>query len=84
MLWDRCIALGIEARKKLREFGHHFARTGATVQEQWFFDPFVPDVVTIKGSSFTADAIDVAWEDLPTDVIKREQQCWNFHPDSKT
>ena len=23
---------------------------------------------------------DVAWEDLPTEVIKREQQCWTFHP----
>ena len=22
------------------------------------------------------------WESLPTDQIKREQQCWNFHPDA--
>ena len=28
MLWDRCIELGIEARKKLREFGHHYAEHG--------------------------------------------------------
>ena len=28
MLWDRCIELGIEARKKLREFGRHYASTG--------------------------------------------------------
>ena len=28
MLWDRCIELGIEARKKLREFGRHYAKTG--------------------------------------------------------
>ena len=27
MLWDRCIELGIETRKKLREFGQHFARS---------------------------------------------------------
>ena len=26
MFWDRCIELGIEARKKLREFGRHYAR----------------------------------------------------------
>ena len=26
---------------------------------------------------------DVAWEDLPTEVIKREQQCWNFHPEAR-
>ena len=25
MLWDRCIELGIEARKKLREFGRYYA-----------------------------------------------------------
>jgi ornithine decarboxylase len=82
MLWDRCIELGIDARKKLREFGHHFAQTGQGEQEKWFFDPFVPDVVTITGSSHTADVKDARWEDLPTSVIKLEQQCWNFHPEA--
>jgi ornithine decarboxylase len=83
MLWDRCIELGIEARKKFREFSHHFARTGRGAEEKWFFDPFVPDVVTIRGSKFTKDVVDAAWESIPTEVIKREQQCWNFHPGSK-
>jgi ornithine decarboxylase len=82
MLWDRCIALGIEARKKLREFGRHYASTGRNAEEQWFFDPFVPDVVTIEGSKFTEDVTNMAWEDLPTDVLKREQQCWTFDPKS--
>jgi len=82
MLWDRCIALGIEARKKLREFGRHYAKTGRSAEEKWFFDPFVPDVVTIRGSKFTEDATNVAWEDLPTEVLKREQQCWTFDPKS--
>jgi arginine/lysine/ornithine decarboxylase len=80
MLWDRCIELGIEARKKLREFGHRYAKLGRTGQEKWFFDPFVPDVVTVKGSKFTADLTDARWESLPTDVLKREQQCWAFDP----
>jgi ornithine decarboxylase len=83
MLWDRCIELGIETRKKLREFGRHFARTGRDAQEQWFFDPFVPDRVSVRGSAHAADAIDVPWESLPTELIKREQQCWNFHPDAR-
>jgi arginine/lysine/ornithine decarboxylase len=83
MLWDRCIELGIETRKKLREFGHFYEKSGRDAQEKWFFDPFVPDVVTIKGSKFTKDKTDVPWESLPTDVIKHEQQCWNFHPKSK-
>ncbi|HEY6644082.1 ornithine decarboxylase [Povalibacter sp.] len=82
MLWDRCIELGIEARQKLREFGRHYASTGRNSHDQWFFDPFVPDVVTIRGSNFTQDATDVPWEDLPTDVLKREQQCWTFDPEA--
>ncbi len=80
MLWDRCIEVGIEARKKLREFGEHYAQVGRDAQEKWFFDPFVPDVVTIRGSRFTKDASNVAWESLPTEVLKREQQCWVFDP----
>jgi ornithine decarboxylase len=82
MLWDRCIELGIEARKKLREFGRHYASAGRDAQEKWFFDPFVPDVVTIKGSKFTKDVANVAWEELPTEVLKREQQCWVFDPEA--
>ena len=56
----------------------------ATVrEEQWFFDPFVPDLVTIRNSAIAKDATDVRWEDLPTSVIKREQQCWAFDPQSR-
>jgi arginine/lysine/ornithine decarboxylase len=83
MLWDRCIELGIETRKKLRELGHHYANVGKGGEEKWFFDPFVPDVVTIRDSEFINDMTDIPWEDLSTDVLKREQQCWNFHPESK-
>jgi ornithine decarboxylase len=80
MLWDRCIELGIETRKKLREFGEHFTRSGRGPEEQWFFDPFVPDRVSVRGSAHAADVIDAPWETLPTELIKREQQCWNFEP----
>jgi arginine/lysine/ornithine decarboxylase len=83
MLWDRCIALGIEVRKKLREFGAFYARTGQSSEEKWFFDPFVPDVVTIRDSPFTEDVTDLPWEDLPSDVLRQEQQCWTFQPRSK-
>jgi len=83
MLWDRCIELGIETRKKLRELGRHYSRTGRTNEEKWFFDPFVPDVVSIHRSLFMHDVTDIAWEDLPTEVLKHEQQCWVFHPESK-
>jgi ornithine decarboxylase len=83
MLWDRCIALGIEARKKLREFCRYYEENGHSDEEKWFFDPFVPDRVTIRDSSFTEDLENVAWESTPTEVIKSEQQCWNFDPRSK-
>jgi ornithine decarboxylase len=79
MLWDRCIELGIEMRKKLRQIGRRHARA-VEAQEAWFFDPFVPDVVTIRDSKFTPDVVDQPWEELPTEVIKREQQCWSFDP----
>src|SRR4029079_17644597 len=82
VLWDRCIELGIETRKKLREFCSHYEKIGASDEEKWFFDPFVPDVVTLHDSVFAKDVIDEPWENLPTEVIKREQQCWNFHPES--
>ena len=82
VLWDRCIELGIETRKKLRELVHHFQEVGRTTDEQWFFDPFVPDLVTIRNSKFTQDVADFRWEDLPTEVLKREQQCWTFNPQS--
>jgi ornithine decarboxylase len=83
MMWDRCIELGIEARKKFREFGLYFQREGRDDSERWFFDPFVPDVVTIRSSKFTGDVKDVPWESIPTAVIKKEQQCWSFHPEAK-
>lgn len=83
MLWDQCIALGIECRKKFREFGHYYAETGRTAEEKWFFDPFVPDKVTIRNSKVSDDISDKPWESLPTDVLKREQQCWTFHPEAK-
>jgi ornithine decarboxylase len=83
VMWDHCIALGIEVRKKLREIGARYAKEGKGPQEKWFFDPFVPDTVTIKGSKIISDVKDVPWESLPTDVIKLEQQCWSFHPKSK-
>jgi ornithine decarboxylase len=80
VLWDRCIELGIDARKKFRQFKQHYMSTGRSTQEQWFFDPFVPDLVSIKDSPFIGNVENAAWESIPTEVIKREQQCWTFDP----
>jgi ornithine decarboxylase len=83
MLWDRCIALGIDVRKKLRGFVDHYEKTGAGDEEKWFFDPFVPDKVSVTGSKHTSDLTDVRWEDVPTEVLKYEPQCWTFAPEAK-
>jgi ornithine decarboxylase len=40
-----------------------------------FLDPFVPDVVTYEGRT-------VKWEDVPTDVLAREQRFWQLVPGS--
>ena len=39
MLWDRCIELGIEARKKLREFCHYYESTGQVPRRDGFSIP---------------------------------------------
>ena len=38
-----------------------------------FLDPFVPEVVQLNGSK-------VKWEDVPTDVLARDQTCWQLTP----
>ena len=83
MLWDRCIELGIETRKKLRQFGRYYAQTGRDIEERWFFDPFVPDLVSVEPSHGHGEPEDVPWEDVPTEALKREQRYWNFDPGRK-
>src|SRR5437762_14318222 len=75
VLWDRCIELGIDARKKFREFCNDYARTGRRAEEKWFLDPFVLDVVTMQRSRFAEGATEKAGDDRPTEGDKREQEC---------
>ncbi|MCA0325486.1 MAG: ornithine decarboxylase [Proteobacteria bacterium] len=83
VMWDECIALGVEARKKFREIGAYYQKAGASAEEKWFFDPFVPDKVSIKNSVHHKDVEHIAWEKIPTEVITQEQQCWVFDPKAK-
>ena len=78
-LWDDAIRIGIETRKKLRALKTQFTAESTDERKAWFFDPFVPDVVTLKGSKVSPD-LDVPWEDIPTDVLAREQACWALAP----
>ena len=82
-LWDDAIRVGIETRKKLRTLQAQFVSDAKDATTAWFFDPFVPDVVTIKESKFTAPLVSVKWEDIPTDVLAREPACWELAPDAR-
>ncbi len=76
-LWDEAIRTSIEMRKMVRRLKKQFASEQKGV-ESWFFDPFVPDRVSLKNSAHHADVKDVPWEDLPTDVLSQEKQCWEL------
>ena len=52
-------------------------------EKRWFYNPFVPDVVTIKDSEYTKDLVDVPWEDVATDVLVMEQQAWLMREGAK-
>jgi len=82
VLWDDAIRIGIEVRKKLRALKTQFIAAAKDERGAWFFDPFVPDMVTIDESDFTAPFSDKPWEDIPTDVLACEPACWALTPDS--
>ncbi len=83
VLWDDAVRVGIETRKKLRALQTQFVSAAKDASTAWFFDPFVPDVVTIEDSKFTAPLVRVKWEDIPTDVLAREPACWALAPDAR-
>ena len=73
VLWDDTIRLGIELRKKIRAIRREFEEREADPARRWFFDPFVPDRVTVNGEA-------VAWEDVPTDELAANVRHWEFAP----
>jgi ornithine decarboxylase len=73
VLWDDTIKLGIEMRKKLRALKREYETAETASERQWFFDPFVPDVVNVRGHS-------ERWEDVPTEEIARDARYWELSP----
>ncbi len=84
-LWNEAIRTGIDTRKAIRMLRRRFqaedGRPGGA--PPWFFDPFVPDLVTVRGSPHTADLHDEPWENVPTEVLLAEQQCWRLRPGAR-
>ena len=78
ILWDDTIRLGIELRKKIRALQHEFAGGSTSAGKEWFFDPFVPDFVTIDDNFGSTKQI--RWEHVPTDKLATDPKCWELTP----
>jgi ornithine decarboxylase len=82
-LWDEATRLAVELRKVIRSLARRYQAQAGPGSPAWFFDPFVPDVVTVTGSPHTADLHDEPWEKVPTRVLLAEQQCWLLRPGAR-
>ena len=81
VLWDDTIRLGIELRKKIRAVRREFEETEARPERRWFFEPFVPDRVTIADVSREGAVHDVAWDTVSTDLLATDPAYWQLSPD---
>jgi arginine/lysine/ornithine decarboxylase len=84
-LWNDATRLAVDMRKTIRTLRHRYEAEagGPGAPQAWFFDPFVPDVVTVTGSPHTADLHDEPWENVPNAVLLAEQQCWLLRPGAR-
>ncbi len=78
VLWDDTIRLGIELRKKLRAVAREYGQRQGDPARKWFFDPFVPDVVSLPGPD--GEAVPIPWEDVPTDRLAIDPTMWELTP----
>jgi ornithine decarboxylase len=75
VLWDDTVRLGIELRKKVRAIRREFQEKEKDPARHWFFEPFVPDQVTVP------DGRRMAWEEVPTDLLASDARYWELSPD---
>ncbi|MGD0564674.1 MAG: Orn/Lys/Arg decarboxylase N-terminal domain-containing protein [Roseiarcus sp.] len=80
VLWDDTIRLGIELRKKLRAVRREFEEKEKDSARRWFFDPFVPDRVSIPDVASEGGAHTVPWESVSTDQLARDPRFWELAP----
>jgi ornithine decarboxylase/arginine decarboxylase len=82
VLWDDTIRLGIELRKKIRAVRREFEEKEVRPERRWFFEPFVPDRVTIPDVSREGAVHNVAWETVSTDLLATDPSYWQLSPES--
>ena len=80
VFWDDTIRLGIELRKKLRAIRAEFEEKEKDPARRWFFDPFVPDRISIPDAAREGTTHDVAWESVTTDQLARHAYFWELSP----
>src|SRR4029450_11791078 len=73
-LWDQAIRTSIEMRKIFRQLRARYISKDYPDEQRWFFDPFVPHSIDIKGSPHHPDVVGAQWEDISTDVLALERQ----------
>lgn len=78
-LWDEALRMGIDIRKQIRNMAKRYRETESDPRRQWFFDPFVPWTVNTEGHGDHPPMSNTPWEDVPTDVLVNDPQCWMFH-----
>ncbi|WP_316162631.1 Orn/Lys/Arg decarboxylase N-terminal domain-containing protein [Bradyrhizobium sp. SZCCHNRI20481] len=80
VLWDDTIRLGIELRKKIRAMRREFEEKEKDPARRWFFEPFVPDRVSIPDAANPGASHDVAWEAISTDQLATDTALWQLAP----
>src|ERR1700729_2396811 len=80
VLWDDTIRLGIELRKKLRAVRREFEEKEKDPARRWFFDPFVPQRVSIRDAAQEGGVHEVPWESIATDALASNAKFWEFLP----
>ena len=80
VLWDDTIRLGVELRKKLRAVRREFEEKERDPARRWFFDPFVPQRVSIRDAAIEGATHEVPWESVSTELIARDPRYWALAP----
>jgi ornithine decarboxylase len=80
VLWDDTIRLGIELRKKMRAVRREFEEKEPRAERRWFFEPFVPDRVSIPDVASPGASHDVPWESIATDQLATNPAFWHLTP----
>lgn len=78
VLWDDTVRLGIELRKKMRAIRREFEDKEPDPDRRWFFEPFVPDRVTVESEDGASQ--EIAWENVPTDDLASNHRYWELAP----